>query len=174
MRYILLVFIMLILLVSCSQKEQTNDTSKKEAQPNEIEKTSNKNDMMETNKDIAEHLATIASDVPNVHDAAAIVAGSYTVVAIDIDDMTKRERVGTVKYSVTEALQHDPYGRTAVVIADADMMTRIREMGTAIRNGEPVKGITDELANIVSRYVPTMPPDAENIKKEKEHSTEKE
>lgn len=157
MRYTILIFTMLITLISCSQ--QTDEESKStDIQPNAIEKSGNKNDMMQTNKDIADHLATIANDVPNVHDAAALVAGPYAVVAVDIDDMTKRERIGTVKYSVTEALQHDPYGRTAVVIADADIMTRIREMADEVKNGKPIKGITDELANIVSRYMPTIPP----------------
>lgn len=168
MRYIYLVFIMVILFVGCSQKKRTKELNNSEAPPNEVEQTANKNDMMQTNEEIAEHLASIANDVPNVHDAAAIVAGPFTVVAVDIDDMTERERVGTIKYSVTEALQHDPYGRTAVVIADADIMTRVQEMGTAIRNGEPVKGVTDELANIVSRYIPTMPPEEQNIKPEDE------
>src|SRR5699024_8162301 len=168
MRNIFLVFIMSILFVGCSQNEETNEPNNPESLPNEVEKTSNKNDMIQTNEEIAEHLATIANDVPNVHDAASIVAGPFTVVAIDIDDMTERERVGTVKYSVTEALQHDPYGRTAVVIADADMMTRVREMGSAIRTGEPITGITDELAKIVSRYMPTIPPEEQNIKQESE------
>lgn len=164
MRYIILVFIMLIVLVSCSQ--QTDESNNANEQPHAIEKTTNKSDVMGSNSEIADHLATIASDVPNVHDASSLVAGPYAVVAIDIDDMTERERVGTTKYSVTEALQHDPYGRTAVVIADADVMTRLREMGNDLRNGKPVKGIAEELANIVSRYMPTIPPNQEDIEKE--------
>src|SRR5699024_4351974 len=113
MRENYLVFIMVILLVACDQEERTKEVNNSQALPNTVQQTANKNDMMQTNEEIAEHLASIANDVPNVHDAAAIVAGPFTVVAVDIDDMTERERVGTIKYSVTEALQHDPYGRTA-------------------------------------------------------------
>src|SRR5699024_2457091 len=89
------------------------------------------------NKDIATHLANVASDVPNVHDAAAIVAGPYAVVGIDVDGTLDRSRVGTIKYTVSEALQHDPYGKTAVVIADADIMERIRSMRQNIQDGYP-------------------------------------
>lgn len=125
---------------------------------NNIEQTQHQSKDTMTNTDIASHLATIASEVPNVHDAAAIIAGPYAVVGIDIDENTERERVGTIKYTVTEALQHDPYGRTAVVIADGDIMTRIREMSNDLNGGHPVQGIVEELANIVSRYMPTVPP----------------
>src|SRR5699024_11699221 len=59
----------------------------------------------------ADHLANVAGDVPNVKDATAVVAGPYAVVGIDVDKDLDRSRVGTIKYSVTEALQHDPYGK---------------------------------------------------------------
>jgi YhcN/YlaJ family sporulation lipoprotein len=110
-----------------------------------------------TNGEIADHLANIASDVPEVNDAASIVAGPYTVVGIDIDGQLDRSRVGTVKYSVQEALYHDPYGKTAVVVADADITERIRGMGDKIQQGHPVRGVVDELAAIVGRYMPEFP-----------------
>lgn len=155
MRHFILITVAIILCTGCNQlKQETNEQAQ---QQNVIEQTSNRDNHTLTNEQIASHLATIATEVPNVNDAAAIVAGPYAVVGIDIDEMTKRERVGTIKFSVGEALQHDPYGRTAVVIADADMMTRIREMGNNLRQGHPVQGIVDELADIVGRYMPTFP-----------------
>lgn len=109
------------------------------------------------NEQIATHLAMIASEVPLVNDATAIIAGPYAVVGIDIEDNTEKQKVGTIKYSVSEALTNDPYGRTAVIIADGDIMERIREMRESIGKGEPISGIVQELAEIVSRYMPTFP-----------------
>jgi YhcN/YlaJ family sporulation lipoprotein len=109
------------------------------------------------NREIAGHLADLSSDVPGVNDAAAIVAGPYAVVGIDVDKDFDRSRVGSIKYSVSEALQHDPYGKTAVVVADADVTERIRGMGDKIRQGHPVRGIVDELSEIVGRYMPDFP-----------------
>src|SRR5699024_5577928 len=81
----------------------------------------------------------------------------YAVVGIDIDQDLDRQRVGTTKYSVTEALRNDPYGKTALVVADADMMERIRNMGEEIQQGRPIRGVLEELAEIVNRYMPDMP-----------------
>ncbi len=164
-RHLFLSIFALILCVSCSQNEAEPKNNMQ--QQTNVEQTNYKDNHTLTNEQIADHLATIAAKVPDVNDAAAIVAGPYAVVGIDINEMTERERVGTIKYSVGEALQHDPYGRTAVVVADADMMTRIREMGNNLRNGHPVQGVVDELADIVGRYMPTVPTD-DNIQKENE------
>src|SRR5699024_5672262 len=66
-------------------------------------------------------------------------------------------RFGSIKYSVNEALHHDPYGKTAVVVADADVLERLRGMGDKINQGYPVQGVVDELAAIVGRYMPDFP-----------------
>lgn len=110
-----------------------------------------------SNKEIASHLANVAGHVPNVNDAVAIVAGPYVVVGIDVNKDLDRSRVGTIKYTVSEALQHDPYGKTAVVVADGDIMERLRSMGEEIQNGQPIRGIVDELSAIVGRYMPDFP-----------------
>ena|SRR5690625_2432060 len=154
-RNLLIMFFVFFILASCTQnntmpKQQTNENIAVEQSSYEENQTLN-------NQQIASHLATIAIDVPNVNDAAAVVAGPYAVVGIDIDETTERQHVGTIKYSVSEALRYDPYGKTAVVVADADMMERIREMGNKLQQGHPVSGVVDELSEIVSRYMPTFP-----------------
>ncbi|MCF3942556.1 YhcN/YlaJ family sporulation lipoprotein [Oceanobacillus alkalisoli] len=110
-----------------------------------------------TNTEIAEHLADVASNVPEVNEASAVVAGPYTIVAIDVNEDIDRSRVGTIKYTVSEALYHDPWGKTAVVVADADLMARVRGMGDQIQAGYPVQGIVEELAAIVGRAIPEFP-----------------
>ncbi|SDJ75087.1 YhcN/YlaJ family sporulation lipoprotein [Sediminibacillus albus] len=110
-----------------------------------------------SNQEIANHLSNIAADVPNVDDASSVVAGPYAVVAIDVDKDLDRSRVSTIKYSVAEALHHDPYGKTAVVIADADGTERIRHMADKIQQGHPIQGFVDELSAVVGRYMPEVP-----------------
>lgn len=144
-------------LTSC----QTNNAVP-ENQNNEnilVEQSSYHENETFSNQEIATHLATIASEVPNVNDAIAIVAGPYAVVGIDIDATSERQQVGTIKFSVNEALRYDPYGKTTVVIADADMMQRLRDMRVKLDQGHPVQGVVDELAEIVSRVMPTFPID---------------
>jgi len=143
----------LLMFSACTNKNVRQEVNEA---PMEIEQTTNQM-TYETNNDIANHLATIAQEVPDVLQAVAIVAGPYAVVGINIDDTTERQRVGTIKYSVSEALRNDPYGKTAVVIADADMMERLRQMRKRMNDGEPIAGVIDELSAVVARYMPIFP-----------------
>ncbi|MRH41902.1 YhcN/YlaJ family sporulation lipoprotein [Aquibacillus halophilus] len=145
-------------LFGCQQQEETNLAEQndhggmlhvKNSDPVELENYSN--------EEIAQRLANLAGGVPNVENATAIVAGPYAVVGIDVDKDLNQSRVGTIKYSVAEALQHDPYGKTAVVVADADGTQRIREMANKVQQGHPIQGFVDEVAGIVGRYMPEFP-----------------
>lgn len=154
-----LLFLSVFLIVGCQQKDENStpgklDTKDRYAQMNYSDQTKSLD-----NQQLATHLANIASDVPNVDDAIAIVAGPYAVVGIDVDKSLDRSRVGTIKFSVAEALQHDPYGKTAVVVADGDIMERIRLMSLKVKEGHPIQGIVDELSAIVGRYMPEIPVD---------------
>lgn len=111
-----------------------------------------------TNQQIAKHLARVANRVPDVNSATALIAGPYAVVGIDVNKELDRSRVGTIKYAVTEALHDDPYGKTAVVIADADGTERIKNMAKGFQEGHPVENIVEELSAIVGRYMPETPP----------------
>lgn len=112
-----------------------------------------------TGQEISEHLVELASSIPNVNDATAVVLGNFAVVGIDVNAKLDRSRVESIKYSVAESLQHDPYGANAVVVADADTFERLRQMGQEIQNGRPIVGILDELAQIVGRIIPDVPSD---------------
>lgn len=107
----------------------------------------------------AERLAQLATQVPQVRQATAIVFGKTAIVGIDLDDTLDRSRVGTVKYTVAEALKKDPQGANCLVTADPDVVERIREMNREIQNGKPLEGFADELSNLVARLMPQFPQD---------------
>ncbi len=138
---------------------------------------------LEESENISKRLANLAASVPDVQRATAIALGDYAVVAIDVDRDLDRSKVGTIKYSVAEALKEDPHGKNAVIVADPDIFRRLQEMGADIRAGRPIQGIVNELAEIVGRIMPEIPakleddsPD-ENLEKnlkERRESIEKE
>lgn len=107
--------------------------------------------------DIAEHLVNIASSVPDVNDATALVIGQYAIVGIDVNKDLDRSRVGTVKYTVGEALKDDPYGANAIITADTDITERMKNMQENMQAGRPVAGVMEELAEIVNRIMPETP-----------------
>jgi YhcN/YlaJ family sporulation lipoprotein len=106
---------------------------------------------------IASHLEMLARGVEGVEGANCVVFGNYAIVGIDVDPKMERSRVGTVKYAVAEAFRKDPYGINAIVTADIDLAQRIREIRADIRQGRPVAGFAEELADIIGRLVPQVP-----------------
>jgi YhcN/YlaJ family sporulation lipoprotein len=161
LRRSIIIAAMLLFIAGCQQNDEEEPLATQEEDNSDRIIQVEDSDPVEqqdlTNGEIADHLANVASDVPEVNNAASVVAGPYTVVGIDVDKELDRSRVGTIKYSVQEALYHDPYGKTAVVVADADVTERIRGMADKIQQGHPVRGVVDELAAIVGRYMPEFP-----------------
>lgn len=156
----ILSFLSFTLLIGC-QQNQEEQSLPEETENNDrfiqVEDSDPGEQQELTNNEIASHLANVATDVPDVEDATSVVAGPYAVVGIDVDKDLDRSRVGSIKYSVLEALQKDPYGKTAVVVADGDVVERLRSMGDKIAQGYPVQGVVDELSAIVGRYMPDFP-----------------
>jgi YhcN/YlaJ family sporulation lipoprotein len=123
----------------------------------------------EGSQEVSRHLVSLATGIPGVEDATAVVLGPYAVVGIDVNRKLDNSRVGSIKYSVAEALRSDPNGKNAVVTADPDLVERLREMGREIRQGHPIGGIARELAAIVGRLMPQIP---NNLPNEKPSPTE--
>ncbi|MBM7095958.1 MULTISPECIES: YhcN/YlaJ family sporulation lipoprotein [Alteribacter] len=106
---------------------------------------------------IANHLAHLCTQLPEVSHATAVVLGPYAVVGLDIEPDMDQSDAGQVKYAATETLADDPYGAEALVTADPDITARLNEMQKDIADGKPVSGIMEELAAIVGRLMPVTP-----------------
>lgn len=155
--------LLICFLIACGAndmevREKSNET------PVQVRHTTRNNSKVsqEDSEKISKHLANLAASVPDVERATALALGDYAVVAIDVDQDLDRSKVGTIKYSVAEALKEDPYGKNAVIIADPDIYRRLQEMGADIRAGRPLQGIINELAEIVGRVMPEIPAKLEN------------
>jgi len=165
-------------LSGCRQNNGVTDTSNNNRSQYMNVKNSSMNDVRkEDSEEISNHLANLAANVPNVNRATAVAIGKFAVVGIDVDKDLDRSKVGTIKYSVAEALKKDPYGANAVVVADPDFFARIDEIRKDIQDGRPVQGILNELSDIVGRLMPEMPgnlqdPSIENRTEEPKQETD--
>ncbi|GAB6990631.1 YhcN/YlaJ family sporulation lipoprotein [Paenibacillus pini] len=112
-----------------------------------------------TDLKVKDHLETLAKKVPGVKNAHVVVFGNRAVVGIDVDGQLTRSRVGSIKYSVAEALRKDPRGKKSLVTADMDLSSRIAEIGEHVRKGRPVSGFASEMADIIGRIIPQLPQD---------------
>jgi YhcN/YlaJ family sporulation lipoprotein len=127
--------------------------------PVRVKNTVNEKAANKSGQEIAHRLADLAKRVPNVNNAAALVVGKYAIVGIDVDANIDASRVGTIKYSVAETLQKDPYGANAIIIADPDLYTRLKNIVNQVDNGRPVQAFMNEIADIVGRVMPEVPSD---------------
>jgi YhcN/YlaJ family sporulation lipoprotein len=160
LRTIIISLTTVMLTAGCSMNN--NGEESKEHTKNNLTKVNNTT-IQETDRytgqQTANRLTGLAESVPQVNDATAVVLGKYALVGIDIDADIERSQVGTIKYSVGEALKNDPHGANAIVVSDPDLYARIREAGEDIKKGEPVRGILNELADITGRVIPEVPGD---------------
>ncbi|MFJ5713451.1 YhcN/YlaJ family sporulation lipoprotein [Neobacillus sp. NPDC093127] len=108
---------------------------------------------------ISKRLVHLATSIPDVNDATAVVLGRYAIVGIDVNAKLDRSQVGSIKYSVAESLKKDPHGANAVVVADADTTERLKEIQADIKKGKPIRGIMEELADVAGRLMPEIPGD---------------
>ncbi|MDQ0215192.1 YhcN/YlaJ family sporulation lipoprotein [Oikeobacillus pervagus] len=183
-----LLFISIFFLTACAQNNdvgfdnQNNRNGAVHPEKVNVRNTTNKDVDRESGQKIARHLEKLATSIPNVRGATAVVIGNYAVVGINVDANTERSQVGTIKYSVAESLKEDPHGAMAVVVADPDVNARLKEIQNDIQNGQPIQGITNELADIVGRLMPEIPknlvepqnPDRAPDKQKKEMSPKEE
>ncbi|MGD6818405.1 YhcN/YlaJ family sporulation lipoprotein [Metabacillus sp. 84] len=159
----------LFMLTACSANEnsQGETSSDYKSKPITVKNSIERPVERQTGQQISKHLVEIANRVPDVNDATAVVLGKYAIVGIDVNAKLDRSKVESIKYAVAESLKDDPYGATAIVVADADTNQRLRQMANEIQQGRPIGGILDELASIVGRVMPDVPNDTiDNQEKE--------
>ena len=154
-RKLLPILFVILVLAACGNQEAENHTENPDLL--QVENEGNSQNREHTDQEAAERLTELATRVPNVNNASAVVFGNYTIIGLDIDDNLDRSQSGSVKHAVTEIIKHDPYGHYAYVLADPDIMARIDEINESIQSGESPGVILEELANIVGRAIPDMP-----------------
>lgn len=110
------------------------------------------------------HLEQLAKRVPGVDGAHCVVLGKTAIVGLDVKGSLDRSRVGTIKYSVAEAIRKDPRRINALVTADMDLSHRLAEMSRHVSQGRPISGFATELADIVGRIIPQLPEDTKPVR----------
>ncbi|WHY83434.1 YhcN/YlaJ family sporulation lipoprotein [Siminovitchia fortis] len=155
------IFIILI-LAACGQMNGQQRDGENPSLQNTKTEISRQDNTRNSDEDRANYLAGLASDIPQVKNATAVVAGDYAIIGIDVDKDLDRSKVGSIKYSVAESIKHDPRGAGAIVVADPDINARLKEIKDDISKGMPMQGIINELADITGRVMPELPPQENN------------
>jgi YhcN/YlaJ family sporulation lipoprotein len=161
MRYFIGIVIVLSLVTGCNNQADngTSSSPQNKDQQVRVNQTAPQQQENLNTEDVTERLENLAKSVPQVEDATCVVIGNTAVVGIDVKGNLDRSRVGTLKYTVAEALKKDPHGVNAIITADIDIGSRLSEIRKDIRNGRPVSGFAEEMADIIGRIMPQIPGD---------------
>ncbi|WP_077211390.1 YhcN/YlaJ family sporulation lipoprotein [Bacillus dakarensis] len=157
----------IIFITGCNANNQAGDDQNNGQQTINVKNSTVESVDRDTGQKVSQHLVDLATSIPNVNDATAVVLGRYAIVGIDVKEDIERSQVGSIKYSVAESLKKDPHGARAIVVADPDITARLEEIQEDIRSGAPIQGIINELADISGRLMPEIPADIidPNVKK---------
>ncbi len=157
-KWLISLFILALIAVGCSNgaRNETSPSPQNNRSMQAKQQSVAKKEIADPNK-VKAHLEELAKNVDGVEDAHCVVIGNTAIVGIDVAGDLERSRVGTIKYSVAEALHNDPYGIDALVTADIDISNRLNEIGADIRNGRPISGFAEEMADIIGRIIPQLP-----------------
>ncbi|MDR4946242.1 YhcN/YlaJ family sporulation lipoprotein [Neobacillus cucumis] len=159
MKRTLLLTTLSLLLAGCNLTGQKENADNGKQSLVNVKNSYSENVDRKSGQVISKRLVDLATSIPNVSDATAVVLGRYAIVGIDVNSKIDRSQVGSIKYSVAESLRKDPYGAKAIVVADVDTNQRLREIQAEIKKGRPLQGIMQELADVAGRLIPEVPGD---------------
>ncbi|KTD88372.1 YhcN/YlaJ family sporulation lipoprotein [Paenibacillus etheri] len=182
MRKSMCLLLVLLLLTSCGIAKKTSPSPQNKQSANAVKGTGNHEVRQLSNDGITnpkatskaghtvsvkgeseialkDHFEQLAKRVPGVNGAHCVVMNKVAIVGLDVEGSLERSRVGSIKYSVAEAIRKDPRSVRALVTADMDLSSRLADMSRHISEGNPISGFSSELADIIGRIMPQLPED---------------
>ncbi|HEU4963433.1 MAG TPA: YhcN/YlaJ family sporulation lipoprotein [Bacilli bacterium] len=105
---------------------------------------------------VADYIADTVNRIPGVERSAVLLTGKTALVGVDLSKDISGSKIDTIKYSVKEAAENTGTGYNAIVTADVDTVTRVRELIAGAKAGKPIDSVSDEIADIISRLLPEM------------------
>jgi len=150
---IVITLLLLCLLSACNTQRRPDTTAPNT--PNENQNTQMPQNQagdqdMATGQKIAER---VTKDVNVVKSATVIVTGNQAWIGVDVGGNVEVD--DRLKESISNvAKEVEPNIQTVYVTADADLVTRLRNIANDIAAGKPVSGFLNELMEIAGRISP--------------------
>lgn len=116
---------------------------------------------MEENPDLAARADRIADNLTRMQEiqrATVVISERTALVGVNIAGDARGELTTEIKRMVeNEVRRTDRNIENVAVSADADVFTRIQNMGNEIRRGRPLSGFAREIEELIRRIAPTSP-----------------
>lgn len=111
---------------------------------------------MQTENNKADAIAKKVSQINDINSATVVLSGNSAWVGIDLKANVENKMSNETKNDVTRVVKEaEPNINTVYVTADADTVTRLKNMARDIAAGKPVSGFVNELNEIGRRITPS-------------------
>lgn len=105
----------------------------------------------------ADRIAESITKMEEINSATVVLAENRAWVGVDLKAQSTNEVTDNVKEEITRMVKSaDSSIDTVYVTADADTVTRLRNMARDIGEGRPVSGFMNQLEQIAKRVAPSM------------------
>lgn len=109
------------------------------------------------NNEMAEMLADKINRMEEINSATVVLSDKRAWVGVDLKANTSDKLTDEVKNKITDTVKNtDRSIDTVYVTADADTVTRLRNIARDTANGKPISGFLDQLDEIGKRITPSM------------------
>lgn len=145
---LLIMLLLLIMAVSCAPQKRPAPT------PTPTQPTTPQ--PMQTENNRANALAKKISQMNDINSATVVLSNNNAWVGIDLKANVENKMSNETKNEVTRIVKEaEPNINTVYVTADADTVTRLRNITRDIAAGKPVSGFINELNEIGRRIMPS-------------------
>jgi YhcN/YlaJ family sporulation lipoprotein len=104
----------------------------------------------------AQELARAISDLENIHSATVVLYSNSAWVGVDLAAGSENKLTNEMKNRITSLVKREEKGIDRVyVVADADSVSRLKEIAREVERGKPITGFLEELNEIGRRITPS-------------------
>lgn len=157
---ILMLLVTIVAIAGCGAQRRPGPVEPAPAPDTDRARDGMRNDEVRNNEDVvlAQRLADRISDMEAVNSASVVVTADRAWVGVDLRANTRGEITDEIKKEITNLVKRETDNRiaTVYVTADADTVTRIRNIARDITDGKPISGFINELNEIGRRVTPSV------------------
>ncbi|PKM90197.1 MAG: hypothetical protein CVU87_03105 [Firmicutes bacterium HGW-Firmicutes-12] len=153
---IMLMVVSILSLSACSVQNRpgpVEPTPTPNTTPNTMPNTNQADEDVAKSKQLADRISTMEE----INSATVVVTGSKAWVGVDLQANAGTEVTEEVKTKITQMVKNQANNiRTVYVTADADTVSRLRNVARDTTAGKPISGFMDELNKITNRIMPSV------------------
>ena len=121
MKFITILLLSFLIITGCNQDQGASNTQKNDGNetPINVKNSVEEHVDRKTGQEISKHLVELATQIPEVNDATAVVLGQFAVIGIDVNSKLDRNKVETINFAKKRINKFNP----DIIISDFEPLS---------------------------------------------------